>query len=444
MSAIAQILCLHGYKVHGSDRNYDYNKNQEIFGKLISQGIQLFTQDGSGVDEHVDEVIVSTAIEDSNPDVLRALRLGIPIVKRAEMLSRLFNKTYGIAVGGTSGKSTVTAMIGHILTCCGKYPTIVNGGLMTNFVSSNRVGNAVVGNGDLYVIEADESDGTIQYYSPHLAVVTNISKDHKPLEELYELFGNFLKKSKIAGIVSIDCNTALTCDLHYKNIVTFGLERSDADFSAHSIQLNFEGVKFVIDGVNFTVKQQGQHSILNSLAAIAACQSIGISLTDASNALGQFLGVGRRLQKIGELNGITVIDDFAHNPDKITATLSTVKRLGRRLLVMFQPHGFAPTRFNKDGLIKAFTEELDSNDLLAMPEIFYAGGTAKKTISSVDLIDPIVISGINARYIPIRSHIADWFTESAKPGDIIVIMGARDNTLSDFAKEILIQLQGRK
>ena len=444
MSAIAQVLQSQGHSIQGSDRNCDQNRNQGLFEQLAKQGARLFPQDGSGIDTTVDEVIVSTAIEGDNPEIRQATQLGIRISKRAEILARLCNTCNGIAVGGTSGKSTVTAMIGHILTCSGKRPTIVNGGVMNNFADSDLLGNAVCGDPTLYVIEADESDGSIEYYTPDIAVVNNISKDHKSLDELYTLFGEFLGRARTAAIVNIDCIHKLNFGLPEDTRVTFGLGSVQADIIGHSPRFERSGCQFVVDDVNFRLRTPGRHNLMNALAAIACCANVGISLRECSDTLEEFLGVARRMQIIGEFNGVTVIDDFAHNPDKITATLSTLSPWTGRLLVVFQPHGFAPTRFVKDGLINAFAETLRSTDLLAMPRIFYAGGTADRTISAGDLIKPIRKTGIEARYIPERSEIARWFVDSARHGDTILVMGARDGTLTGFAQDILARLQKKR
>ena len=373
--------------------------------------------------------------------LIAAYQLGIPVIKRAEMLARLFNERVGIAVGGTSGKSTVTAMAGHILAYTKKRPTIINGGIMLNFVTPKLLGNAVFGTTGPFVIEADESDGTIEYYEPDIAVVNNISRDHKCLDELYGLFSTFLNKAKNVGIVNVNCIQALQSRLRKNHLLTFGQQGSEADIVAHSICFELDGTRFSIDDVKFRLQLLGQHNLMNAVAATAACLSAGISLPKCSAALKEFLGVSRRLQKIGEVKGISIVDDFAHNPDKIKATLMTLKPRANRLLVMFQPHGFAPTRFAKTGLINVFTKILDAKDLLLMPEIYYAGGTAEKSISSKDLIGPIANLGIDARFVPSRSDIAQMIIKSVKSGDIIVIMGARDDTLTDFAIDILKDLE---
>lgn len=437
MSAIAQVLLHNGHTVRGSDRSYDQGHNTTLYKNLAALGVDLYPQDGSGIDKQVNTLVVSSAVEPSIPDVKAALDLDLPIQKRAEILAWLFNQGEGIAVGGTSGKTTVTGMIGHILHQNKHNPTVINGGIMLNAVNPPHLGNAICGNPNLPVVESDESDGTIALYDPKVAVLTNISLDHKTIEELEKLFGDFCSRAKDAAIVNLDCKRAadLTQRLHTR--VTFGVENKDADLNATHIQLLPDGATFQVGDEPCRLYVPGHHNISNALAAIAACNAIGVTIKDTTSALASFKGIGRRLQMIGQKNGVTVIDDFAHNPDKIAASLSALKAQPGRLLTIFQPHGFAPTRLLKDGLISAFTSGLDEQDILFMPEIFYAGGTAQKDISSAHLIEAIAQQNRNAEFIATRENITQRVAEEAQTGDRIVIMGARDDTLTDFARGIL-------
>jgi UDP-N-acetylmuramate--alanine ligase len=437
MSAIAQVLLHNGHTVRGSDRSYDQGKNAQLYQNLTQLGMHLYPQDGSGVDKSVDTLVVSSAVEPTIPDVKAALDLDLPIQKRAEILAWLFNQGEGIAIGGTSGKTTVTGMIGHVLHQTKRNPTVINGGIMLNAVDPPHLGNAICGAPNLPVVEADESDGTIALYDPTVAVLTNISLDHKPIEELEKLFGDFCQRAKNAAIVNLDCQHSanLTQRLHTR--ITFGLENPQANINATHIRLLPDGATFQANGIPCRLYVPGHHNIANALAAIAACEAIGVSIQEATEALLSFKGIGRRLQMIGQKNGIVIIDDFAHNPDKIAASLAALKAQPGRLWVVFQPHGFAPTRLLKDGLIAAFSQGLDEQDHLIMPEIFYAGGTAQKDISSAHLIDAIAQQNRNATFLATRDAIQAHLVREAKTGDRIVIMGARDDTLTDFARGIL-------
>ena len=202
MSAIAQVLLHQGHAVRGSDRSYDQGQNADLYARLQVLGVALFPQDGSGVDADVDVLVVSSAVEPTILDVQAGLDRGVAIRKRAEVLADLFHRGTGIAVGGTSGKSTVTGMIGHILSRTGRDPTVINGGVMRDAVQPPRLGNALCGDAELVVIEADESDGTIALYEPTVSVLTNISLDHKPMAELESLFGTFCTRARDAVVVN--------------------------------------------------------------------------------------------------------------------------------------------------------------------------------------------------------------------------------------------------
>ncbi len=443
MSALAQVLCSRGYIVRGSDRAYDEGRDRELFKCLAGQGILLYPQTGEGVVPELDELIVSSAVEPRIPDVQRAIELHIPIVKRAELLARLFNSARGIAVGGTSGKSTVTGMIGHILQCNGANPTIINGGIMLNVSDGNVLGNGVSGSSESIVIEADESDGTISHYLPDVAVLTNISRDHKTLEDLHLLFEEFCCNARSAAVINIDCEEAAKHIDSDRRSVTFGIERDDADVLATMVRSEPWGSSFAVDDIPFRLGIPGRYNVSNAVAAIAACGLYDVSLSGCAEALATFKGIGRRMQVVGEAGGVTVVDDFAHNPDKVTAALSTLKAMKRRLFVIFQPHGFAPTLFAKDGFISAFSSCLGAGDVLVMPEIYYAGGTTEKKISSKDLINAIAAAGIDAHFVPNRREILDMVMRTVKPEGMIVIMGARDNSLTEYARVLLHHLDGK-
>ncbi len=434
MSGIVQVLKHQGVEVRGSDRSRDRGENRELYEALGALGIVLYPQDGSGVDGDVDELVVSSAVEESIPDVQAALRLEVPIRKRAEVLAELFNRVEGVAVGGTSGKTTVTGMIGHVLREAGRDPTVINGGVMLN--AAGGPGNAICGDPDLMVVEADESDGTIALYDPAVAVLTNVSLDHRPLEELEALFRDFCERARKA-VVNLDCEASALAAQGHPDRVTFGVENGQADLCAEGIEALPEGMRFRVGDVGFRLQVPGWHNVSNALAAVAACRALGVSVGTSAEALCGFLGIRRRLQVIGRAKGVGVIDDFAHNPEKIAASLETLKAFPGRLLVMFQPHGFGPTRFLKEGLVSAFAAGLEERDLLVMPEIYFAGGTAQKDISARDLVDAIVGQGRRAAFMPDREAIAQRFVEEARPGDRVVVMGARDDTLTEFAREVL-------
>jgi len=431
MSALAVLLRAQGWAVSGSDRSRDRGETPEKFVSLEKQGIQLCPQDGSGIMDDIDVLIVSSAVEDSIPDVAAAKQKDIPIKKRAEILAGMFNaaKT-SVAIGGTSGKSTVTAMTGWILSHAGYDPVIANGAHMVNFDGQN----AKTGSGP-FVAEVDESDGSIDLFNPAVAVVTNISLDHKSMDELRNLFSGFVQRASTAIINLDDPESEFLIKLG--SCTSFSLHNQKADFCALDIKPHGNGVSFLIGDVPVLLRVPGRHNVANALAAIAAACAVGVSLQDAATALAAHKGIKRRFEVVGTKNNVTVIDDFAHNPDKIAATLHTLHEQPGRILAVFQPHGFGPTQLMKDVLIETFKQELNDDDMLLMPEIYYAGGTATKSISSADIVADVMAGGRNAHFFATREDIVPFISKKAQSGDRVIIMGARDDTLPQFAASIL-------
>ncbi len=433
MNPLAFILKEQGNEIIGSDRSY--KKNYGIYKTIDDANIKVFPQDGSGIDESVDFFIVSTAVEEDNLDYQKALKLGIKIIKRPELLATLINESpKSIAVGGTSGKTTTTGMIGHMLNILNNNPLVINGGIMTNYNQTYLNGNGIS------VAEADESNGTIELYEPTYSLISNISLDHKSLEELLELFTNFIKKTEKKCVLNADCKFSfgLINDENKDKVVTFGIENDLADFNAYSIKLGAQSSGFSLKGVDFTINMAGIHNIYNALSAVAVLNINGYELESIANALRSFKGIKRRMEFIGSFNEIDVIDDFAHNPDKIANAINSVKPYCEgRLITIFQPHGFAPTRLMKDGYIESFVSTLSKNDIVIMPEIYYAGGQVVRDISAKDLTSEIEKSGIKSYFFENRADILAVLKEIAKPKDKIMVMGARDNSLNEFAKEIL-------
>jgi UDP-N-acetylmuramate--alanine ligase len=443
MSAIAQILAGQGHGVSGSDRNYDRGVSAPFFSRLQELGIRLFPQDGSGVDEETECVVVSTAIEDSVPDVARARALGVPVRHRAEVLAEITNEKRGIAAGGTSGKSTVCGMVGTLLFDAGRDPSIINGGRMKNFDDGLLPGNAHAGKSELLVIESDESDGSIVNYRPAVSIVTNVTKDHKTIPELVALFETFIANTAELAVLNADCPTTMRLDTKGKKVVTYGIGRP-ADIRAESLALELFTASFTVDGVKFSLRVPGKHNVSNALAAIAVGRHLGLGAGELKRGLEAFKGIARRFDLIGEAGGVRVIDDFAHNPDKIRATLEALERAPGRRLLMFQPHGFGPTKFMRDELIEVFAAKMREDDVLFMPEIFYAGGSAERSISSAEITDAISARGRKALFFENRSDIAGALVAESQPGDTVAVMGARDDTLTEFCRIILKLLESKK
>ncbi|MFM5932277.1 MAG: UDP-N-acetylmuramate--L-alanine ligase [Novosphingobium sp.] len=444
MLPLALILKGQGARVAGSDRSRDQGRTPEKFAWLESLGFDLFAQDGTGVTSAEQTLVASAAVEDTVPEMVRARELGCPRMTRAELLARLFNASgQGLAVGGTSGKSTVTGMIGWILTKCGRDPTIMNGAVMKNFVSPDApFASARVGQGGVFVSEVDESDGSIALYQPDIAVLNNVSLDHKSLEELHVLFSDFLLKSRVAIVNADDAESAPFLALD--NARTFGF-REDADYRADNLDQRALSSTFdlIHDGMRRSVSlaMPGRHNVSNALAALAACHAAGITLDDAVAALASFAGLSRRFDIVGTSpSGITVIDDFGHNPEKCAATLSALKAHPGRVIAFFQPHGYGPLRQMGHELAEVFARLLGPEDMTILCDPVYFGGTVDRSEGSERIVNLIRAGGGNAQYVPSREDCGAWIVERAQAGDRLVIMGARDDTLSVFARDILARL----
>lgn len=437
MSALAQILALSGVEVQGSDRNFDLGRDEANKKALESVGIRIVPQDGSAITEDLDFVCASTAVEDSIADVRAAKEKNVPIKTRPELLAEVFHSyKYGIAVGGTSGKTTTTAMIGYVLDKAGKKPCMINGGLLKDYENQAGIPNIIYNKGDICVAEADESNGSIDLYNPSVAVINNISADHKSLEELVELFQALANRTKQQVIINDDYE--LCRKIKAQNLRTFSLKNPDADFYASDIKPLQNGTSYVLNGKTFTLKLIGAFNVANALAAIAACVEFGVDRFTAAKILQNFSGTKRRLEVIGIKNGITVIDDFAHNPDKVKASISALRQYSGRLVVMFQPHGFGPMRSLGKEIMTEFVQGLNAEDILLMPEIFFVGGTVTKDISSADLITHARILGKhNAYFYPTKDEVKAFILRNVREGDRVVIMGARDNSLTDMCRDIL-------
>ena len=447
MLPLALIVQARGAAIEGSDRALDQGRTPEKFDWLRTHGVTLYPQDGSGV-VRADQIVVATgAVEDTVPDIGAARRVGATIKTRPELLSELFNAApTSIGVAGTSGKSTITGMIAWILSQTGRDPTVVNGAVMKNFADADHpFASAVVGGPALFVAEVDESDGSIARYNPTVAVVSNISLDHKSMEELRDLFGGFTNRAMTA-VLNLDNpeTAALAQTLPAGKAITFGLGEEKADLSAHDLQPLPTGMRFrLIEGWSehdVTLAVPGAHNVANALAALGATRALGVPTAEAIKALAGFAGIRRRLEVVGTKNDITVIDDFAHNPDKIAATLKTLHAFDGRLLILFQPHGFGPLKLMKSEFIDGFAGLMREDDVLLMPEPVYYGGTTDRSVGSEDIASGVRAAGRQAEALPTRTDCGERLLQIARPGDRIVVMGARDDTLSTFAAELLGRL----
>ena len=454
MLPLALIVQSRGGHVEGSDRSNDQGRTPEKFDWLRGQGIALHPQDGSGVARAEQTVVATGAIEDTVPDIGAARRVGARIVTRPQMLSQLFNAApTSIGIAGTSGKSTITGMVAWILHQAGRAPTVMNGAVMRNFVDGDHpFASALIGGQDLFVSEVDESDGSIAAYDATVAVVSNISLDHKSMEELRDLFGGFVARADRA-VLNLDNpeTAALAQGLVEAGrpdaVLTFALGNDEADLSAHDLEPQPTGMTFTLrdrkSGATLpvTLNVPGAHNVANALAALGATTALGVPLAEAVASLETFAGIRRRMEVVGTANGVTIIDDFAHNPDKIAATLKTLHAFDGRLLILFQPHGFGPLKLMKSEFIEGFAGLMRPDDVLLMPEPVYYGGTTDRSVGSEDIAAGVRAHDRRAEALATREACGDRLIALARPGDRIVVMGARDDTLSTFAEGLVERLK---
>ena len=369
---------------------------------------------------------------------------------RAELLSQLFNAApRSIAIGGTSGKSTVTGMIGWIMAQTGQDPTIMNGAVMKNFTGpDNPFASAQVGYHGIFVAEVDESDGSIDLYNPTVSVLLNVSLDHKSIEELRRLFGDFVARGGTAA-VNFDDEDARFLGERAKRAISFAIDHPKADLGIEPGTI-IEGPTHISAALvdrrsdtahSLRLPMPGRHNLSNALAAIAGAVAAGVSVHDAAVALSGFKGLARRFDIVGtSASGVTVIDDFGHNPEKCRATLRTLKGQPGRVIAFFQPHGYGPLRQMGHELAQTFAAELGADDITIMCDPVYFGGTVDRSEGTERIIGLIRDAGGTAEHIASREDCGQRIVELARAGDRVVVMGARDDTLSAFAQTLLSQL----
>ena len=444
MSALAVWAKALGHTVQGSDRNTA--ATQTPAGQMLANhNIGILRENDKNITKNTDVLVCSSAVEEIQPEYKKAVKLGIPIMKRADLLVRFFNGYRGVAVGGTAGKTTITAMIGHILQVTGRMPTVINGGMMLNDYGQPMPSSVLLGQSKICVAEADESDGSIVLYRPDVAVVSNISLDHHSLEKLQELFTTFVKHAKKGVVLNADCAYTKAIARVLKNCVTFSLNpKSRATFKADNIQESALGTFFTINKQPCFMPLLGRYNVANALAAVAACSLLGVGLEEALLALQTFKGIHRRLEFVGSKGSVSVIDDFGHNPAKIQATLQTLQNHAQRVWLIVQPHGFGALRLQREALKDMFIKTLRPQDSLLLSEVYFAGGTVTKDISSLDLVNDIKPKHKGVFFFKDRTQMIPMLCSKVKAGDVVAVLGARDNTLSDFAKQILDALPEHK
>lgn len=437
MSAIAQYLSGRGEQVSGSDRLFSKTDKSETQLQLERAGIECFFQDGSGITPDTEAVIVSTAIEESNVEYQKAKSLGIPVIKRSALLAQISDSIKTIAVGGTSGKSTTTAMIFHILQKCGKEPSLITGAGLATLQKQGLIGNAYNGSGEWLVIESDESDGSIVGYHPEIALLLNVERDHKEESELMELFSTFKSHTKKAFIVN--SNYPITMSLSQNESYNFGT-KGNPGIKGSGFEQDGFSIKFNVNGVPCSINAIGTHNMENALAAIAAAVQTGITVEQAVEAIKYFSGIYRRasLVRADQERHLYVVDDFAHNPSEVASAIKACQSITGKVIAYFQPHGFGPLRFMHKELGELVAATLRPNDIFVIGDVYYAGGTVNRDISPEIVSQAIQNLGKNAIFAKDKESCRAEILKNTPERDCtILIMGARDPKLSDYAQSFI-------
>lgn len=435
MNSLALFSKAQGNDIWGSDRSFDKNGTGALQKELSEQGFRLVPQDGKGLPDVLDTVIYSAAVEPDNPDLMAAQSRHIQILSRAQWLAEIFNQKKGIAVSGTSGKSTVTGMIAQILETAGMDFSFISGGRIKKFGKNGKSSNWKSGKGPLMVIEADESDGTLVLYKPSYAIVTNISKDHKEIDELYPMFERLLQSTKQAVILNKNCPFSKKLTELHRNIRFFSKDE------AKGIQQKKHETCFETKIGKIHLKVPGLHNIDNALASIEMALTLDVSPKNIQDGLKTFCGIERRLDLIGSSKEISVYDDFSHNPVKIEAAIQTLKNIHHSIQVVYQPHGFGPLKQQWNELLSVFKETLGAQDELYLLPVYDAGGTADRSITSEDFSEALRKKECPVSFFSTRTALIQHLKNTLCGRNAVIVMGARDPSLTALAHDILNALK---
>lgn len=435
MNGIARVMRLQGASVSGSDRDRDQGNRPEFYQAMEAMGIRLHPQDGTGLDGQLDRVVTSTAVEARIPDIIRARALNLPIIHRSEALQTLVAPYTAIAVAGTSGKSTVTGLSGWCLSRAGTQPLVLNGAVVLGLNPDGTDSDILPGTGDYAVFEADESDRSLERFNPDIGILTNITMDHLPMDELRDVFSRYIHRIRGNLIYNADCDETRRLAEKARCSLSFGIN-SAAGFRGTVDTSGYRQTRFTVENTRISLQVPGRHNIENALACYALMRHLDFRPGEIRDMLESFRGIKRRFQNIGTAAGVTVIDDFAHNPDKIRSTMQIMERSSHRTIYVFQPHGFGPTRFLFNALADVFATVPREDDAVILLPIFYAGGTVQRDVSSDMLAQRICERGGRAVVID-RSELPGRLAAIARPGDTIVVMGARDPSLPGFCRTLL-------
>jgi UDP-N-acetylmuramate--alanine ligase len=441
MSGIAEVLLNHGYRVQGSDL-----KASKITDRLKDLGATIFVGQRAENLENAEVVVISSAIKPGNPELDAARNMGLPVVRRAEMLAELMRLKSNVAVAGTHGKTTTTTLVATLLDAGGLDPTVINGGIIHAYGS-----NARMGQGEWMVVEADESDGTFNRLPATIAIVTNIDPEHMEhwgtIENLRRGFLDFVSNIPFYGL-AVCCTDhpevqALVGKITDRRVVTFGF---NAQADVRAVNLHYKGGvahfdialqadEMVIEGCSLPMP--GDHNVSNALAAVAVARHLGMKAAEIREALAKFGGVNRRFTKVGEVNGVTIIDDYGHHPVEIAAVLKAARQASDgRVIAIHQPHRY--TRLSS--LFEEFCGCFNNADVVGIADVYAAGEDPIPGASRDDLVAGLVRHGHrNAHAIGSEDDLLKLVKEQAQPGDIVVCLGA--GTISAWANNLPARLK---
>ncbi len=434
LSAIAGLMADKGHTVFGSDRIFDEKPDYPLIKALQAKEIVIVPQNGDALNKTFDLVVFSTAVDSDMPEALKARALGIPVKTRPGYLTEIVNLYYTIAVSGTSGKSTTSGMLAYLMNRLGLNTSFIGGGRVKQFKTPSNPGNSYKGESEFLVIEACESDGTIVNYKPKHSIILNLSFDHNPVKETAGMFKAFLENTEDKKIINADDENLKKMKL--RDIITFSID-NPSDYRAEKVKYDFFSTNFLLNNIEFRVSLPGKYNLYNALSSISMLSEMGVTLETISEVLPEFKGIDRRFDIYLDDGKQLVLDDYAHNPHKISALMETTKKLRENICYIFQPHGFGPTRQMKKEYIESFINGLRSTDHLILLPIYYAGGSVGRDISSQDLADEICNGGQSAEVVEDRKVILERINEWQS----YVVFGARDETLADFAKQIADKLK---
>ncbi|KGB83438.1 MAG: UDP-N-acetylmuramate--L-alanine ligase [Confluentimicrobium sp.] len=441
MSGIAEVLLNLGYTVQGSDL-----KASKITDRLAGLGATIFVGQRAENLENAEVVVISSAIKPGNPELDAARRMGLPVVRRAEMLAELMRLKSNVAVAGTHGKTTTTTMVATLLDAGGLDPTVINGGIIHAYGS-----NARMGEGEWMVVEADESDGTFNRLPATIAIVTNIDPEHMEhwgtFENLRRGFYDFVSNIPFYGL-AVCCTDhpevqALVGRVTDRRVVTFGFN-AQADVRAVNLtykagvahfDIALQAEDMVIEGCSLPMP--GDHNVSNALAAVAVARQLGMKRDEIRAALAAFGGVNRRFTKVGEVNGVTIIDDYGHHPVEIAAVLKAARQAtDGRVIAVHQPHRYSRLHT----LFEDFCTCFNDADVVAIAEVFAAGEDPIEGASRDDLVSGLIRHGHrHARAIVSEDDLVRLVREQAGPGDMVVCLGA--GTISAWANNLPARLE---